>query len=376
MRFKGWKIFALVIFASIVTVGLFLFLERPPSAAGIKPEEVLIKGRDAFRELDVVGRQMVTIYRNGKQVSSEEYPSPIGPWFRAKAMENGIGQAAGKMIAYEFLSKIAKKLNFDEDFFAKHQVSIIGPKKIAGRWAWEIEIKPNTPGNGFLRISFDKENGYPLERIKFDRNGEKENAIRLTEIKSFENRGHLRPDHPMHMPEGNRPGHERRFKRLFENLEGPSPHGPGPAFNRQRFMPPDEFHSFLNEGKALYPTHVPEGHHFMGARLLPPGHFGGKKKLQLIFSDGINVLSIFQSPLPQQSLHGADSESYLKSKVGELQNSFPEGFALRRVEESLLVAVGDIAPEALNEVLMSMTQFKGDKPVWGEDMPLNPDELY
>jgi len=370
---KGWKIFAPILVTAVIIVGLFLFLEHPPNAAGIDPEDILIRGQDAFRRLEVVGNQEVRIYRHGRLVSKEEYPSPIEPWLAAKAGEMRPPKAAGRMIAYEYLTAIAERMHFDDAFFMNHQITMLGAKKIAGHWAWEVEIRPNSPDNGFLRIAFDRDTGYPLERVKYDRNGEKENSIRLAKIESIEKKppGHFRP--PFH-PRKDGPPFERRLGNIFDKLNGPHP--PGQGFHPPRFMPPEDFHRILDEGKALYPTFIPEGHQFKGVRKLPPGPWGLKEKLQLIFSDGVNVLSIFQISLPENSLHGEDTESYLRSKVKEMQNSFPEGFAMRRVKEGLLVAVGDIAPDVLDEVLASMTQFKDGRPAWDENTPLDPEDYF
>ncbi len=372
---KGWKIFAPVLATAVIIVGLFLFLERPPNAAGIDPEDILIRGQDAFRRLEVVGNQEVRIYRHGRLVSKEEYPSPIEPWLAAKAGGMRPPQAAGRIIAYEYLSSIAKRMHFDDAFFMNHQVTMLGAKKLAGHWAWEVEVKPKTPDNGFLRIAFDKDTGYPLERVKYDRNGKKENSIFMSRIESIVEKtpGHFRPPRPKFK---GRPDFERGPGNIFDNLRGPRPPGQGPGFHPPGFMPPEDFHRILDEGRALYPTFIPEGHQFKGVRKLPPGPWGLKEKLQLIFSDGVNVLSIFQISLPENSLHGGDTESYLRSKVKELQSSFPEGFAMRRVDEGLLVAVGDIAPEVLDEVLASMTQFKEGRPAWDENTPLDPEDYF
>lgn len=370
---KGWKIFASILATVVIIVGLFLFLERPPNAAGVNPEDILIEGKDAFRRLEVVGNQEVRIYRHGRLISKEKYPSPIEPWLAAKADKMRPPQAAGRMRAYKYLSSVAERMHFDDAFFENHQISMLGPKKIAGHWAWEVEIKSNAPDNGFLRIAFDKNTGYPLERVKFDRNGKKENSIRLSRIESI---GEKAPGQFRGPPPGfqDRPPFERRFGNVFDKLNGPRP--PGQGFHPPKFMPPEDFHRILDDGKALYPTFIPEGHQFKGVRKLPPGPWGLKEKLQLIFSDGVNVLSIFQISLPEKGLQGEDTEGYLRSKVEELHNSFPEGFAMRRVEDGLLVAVGDIAPEVLDKVLASMTQFKKGRPAWDENTPLDPEDYF
>jgi hypothetical protein len=292
-----WKIIIPLLVALIAVIGLFILLERPPRASELDPGEMVRRGGKAFKDYEVKGKLRVTVYRDGKVVKSEVFPSPVEARMRQNGRERGRFFPEGKMPAHRFLSEMSNRFDVDEEFLAHHSVELIGPAKIAGRWAWEMEIRPDVPDAGYMLVSLDAENGFPLKREKFNYDGEKENSFEYIKISGYEKRSHFPP---AFMP--------------------PPPPGPPPPgdFRDPGFMPPDEFKKLLSEGSIPYPTRIPPGYSFKGARAFPPGPIGRFERIQLIFSDGLNAVSIFMIHLPPDMPDEEHSEAYIKQKLQEL----------------------------------------------------------
>ena len=371
MSSSRWKIFAVSVAAVVVIIGLFLILEQPQEAAEPQIDLILKEGMQSFSELSVVGRMRVTIYRYGKPVLREEIPTPVEHLLIAKALEPIDERTRFKLGIYKRLMEISSGFKFDKDFLNHHQAVVTGAKKVAGRWCWEMEIRPNSVEGGYLTVSFDKETSYPLKRVKYDREGMKENAIEFVKVETFkEKMGRFRPPRFRQEPMG-LPPREGPFGRR-------PPQGRPEPPKPQAFIPPDVFlRDYISQGRVLYPTNLPDGYHFRGGVKLPLMPGGKMGRIHMVFSDGVNNLSIFQIHLPTDDIRGGDVKEFLRKKAGQFLNSFPEGMAMRRVKEGLIVGLGDIAPEMIQKVIDSMVPFKGDKPaLLDEDLPINPEGLY
>lgn len=389
MSGNKWKIAAISTAAIVIVVGLFFILEYRPEAAKLDPRAALKDGLDAFNNLSVTGRQRITVYRNGKPAFSEEIKSPIEPLLIAQAMEPRDEKARRKLEVYRRLKEISADFRFKGDFLEHHEILVNGSARVAGRKAWEIEIRPTTVEGGFLKIFLDSETGYPLKRVKYDRKGMKENSLEFIEVQAVEKKREgfgqdfFRPDQPA-APEGNRPFREGpdaerphpRHPPPFNPPAGERPEGGGgpfmpdlprdmqgrPRFNRP-FIPADVFFKeHVSQGKVLFPTYIPEGYHFFGSIKLPLPPEGNAGRVHMIFTDGVNNLSIFQIKLPPGSMHSGEAREFLRRKAGEFLNSYPEGVALRKVDDGLIVGIGDLAPEEIEKVIGSMVMFEGEEP--------------
>jgi hypothetical protein len=387
-----WKIVVPLITALVVVIGLFFLLERPPNAAELKPDELLRRGGKAFRDYTVDGEQKVTVYRDGKAVESKEFPSPIEPWLHEKLKENGAMFPGAKVMAYKYLAEMSKRLDIDEEFLTHHSVKMLGPVKVAGRWAWDLEVRPNIEDAGYFTIALDNETGYPLRREKYSWRGEKENSIEFTQVRGYEKRrpppplvkpppeppgGIPRQEPPGGKPPRDMPGGRTQSGNPIDRPGMPRPgFGPGRNIQEHGFVPPEELKKRVADGTIPYPSHIPPGYSFKGARKFPGGPRGHGERLQLIFSDGINAFSIFMIHLPPFIQDEARSEEFIQDKLRELHTAFPDGFAMKKTDRGLLVGVGDISPEILDEVLQSVTKFDGHQPLWPDGSPPDPEELF
>ncbi len=417
---KRWKILAGSALAVLVAAALFFTLEYHPEAAKLDPVAVLKDGLKAFNELSVTGRQRISIFRNGKLVDSEEIKSPVEPLLMARAMDPGDDKDRRRLAIFEHLKELSMDLKLGEDFSANHDLNITGVSNIAGRRAWEMVIKPNSLDGGYIKLCFDAENGYPLKRTKYDRNGKKENVIEFTKIEGFEERGQLpfgqmfgqnRPgrrlnggQQPGMQPGMKPPGMQLPGKQqpgpggppfghppFGPSMEKPQPGGPGPfgpegpggfqpphPGGPRPFVPPADFiKEFVANGRVLFPTYLPKGYRFIGglkAPVLPGMELG---RVHMIFTDGVNNLSIFQIHLPPGSIHSGEAREFLRRKADEFLNSYPEGVALRKVQDGLIIGMGDIEPAVIESVLESMVFFEGDQPKGlDENRPMDSEGLF
>lgn len=405
MSIRNWKIFIISVGAIAVVACAFFLREPRPQAAELDPMAVMTNGVKAFAELSAEGNERITIFRDGRPVFRKVIQTPMEPIQIAQAMGLLDEKAKAKIWVYRRLMEFAENFKFNDDFFDFHKAKVVGAEKVAGRWAWEVEIRPNTGDAGYLRVFFDKDTGYPLKRVKYDRRGLKENSIefvKVNEISAKDENFRGRGFHPgtMDMFKGEGPNDEPPFgegpgpgrppigpppdegphgiggpSNPFQPPEGFPKEGPGPK--PEAFIPPDVFiKDYVAQSLVLFPTHLPEGYRFAGGLKLP--RMAGDKlgKVHMIFIDGVNSFSLFQIHLPRENLHGGDAGNFLRAKTKEFLNSFPEGCAIRKVEEGLIVGMGDIDPVTIEKVLDSMVLFKGDQPIQFDKKNLNPEGLF
>lgn len=250
----------------------------------------------------------------------------------------------------------------DEAFFRQVRLSHRGRLRVAGRACERVRIAPSEYEGQSIELWVDPESGYPLGWRKLDPRGRLVRGYR-----------YLRAE--LRSREGEPPSGEEVPKNptgLTELLEGD-------------LIPPERVTEMAKRGEIAFPRWLPLGFELSGARALTAlsrfqelrelvrgegaglrrgagpmqGVFReGGHRFQMIFSDGLNTISIVQFVSRQWPGEGmvnpVRAEEVINHKAKEIDRVFHVSMAGRMAPGAVVLLFGEVAPEVLQDVAESL----------------------
>jgi hypothetical protein len=279
--------------------------------------------------------------------------APEGPRILEYDLGGRIHRVRSKSPSPEGTSMIAERLRAvfpqrkpDDVFFGNVLVSHAGRLRTGGRICEKIRLSPRSYRGDSAEIWVDPSSGDVLGWRRYDSSGRFVRGFRLG--RSF---GEVEQMPPPELPGG--------------GLDVP-------------LVPPDKVGRMVQNGELLMPARLPEGFELVGGRELRvfgffgPGGIGmggrgmgrayegfapDEMNFQLVFSDGLNTISVLQYRLPRflELLPRMEVfDAALKQKAQEITRIFHTSMQSRMVPGGLVLLYGEVDADVLSKVADSI----------------------
>ena len=246
----------------------------------------------------------------------------------------------------------------DDAFFGRVNLTNTGRMRVAGRVCERIRISPSAYAGDSIELWIDPSTGSPFGWRRYDFKGEFVRGYRQTRVGS-----RIPP-----LPGG------PASQGLFEGADALA------GIIESELIPPDRVEEMASLGEAILPTWLPPGFKLVGGRNLPPAGlieqlrqgprgrglgrgasvWGPKGvRLQLIYSDGLNTISITEirhGPMFDPALDAPRLNRLLSAKAWEVRRIFRTSMAARELRGVLILLFGEVSPDVLNQVAASFPE--------------------
>ncbi len=278
----------------------------------------------------------------------------------------------------DILSDIFPQVQINEEFVDRLTIHHAGRVRAAGRTCERIRLSPSGYSGGSLELWIDPGKGDVLGWRRIAPDGSWVRGYRYLRVKDFAERA------GNGQAGGTQGDEEERLSPWYaENM---------------RLIPRDELEEMARLRPIAVPDRLPPGFHLVGARTLgafePPGQFEGffpglgigrfrggaldvpgqfgraGNQLQVIYSDGLNTISVIQFPIGRVlQVHGDPGhiEAVLRAKADEVQRVFHVSMTARITPAGVVMLFGDVARDVLDGVADSIPtrELMG----WPEGLP-------
>ncbi|HDS30865.1 MAG TPA: hypothetical protein ENN67_07485, partial [Firmicutes bacterium] len=253
--------------------------------------------------------------------------------------------SAALMLKYHPIATAGRSIRYkpDEEFFSHVNISHLGRVWTAGRWCERIRLAPSTYSGHSLELWIDPDKKIPLGWRKFNENGDFVRGYRYLRVNGRDNGGEVIPAET----------HGMDF--MFESG----------VFGK---IPDNKLDELFESGIIVKPSWLPDGFRLIAVRDFDipdrrPMQFRGmghgsfsplfSKRFQLIYSDGLNTVSIFEFPhgLPE----GVPKDrprltEIIESKNREFQRIFNTSVTFQMYETGFAMIFGEISVDVLKRI--------------------------
>lgn len=292
--------------AGVMLLALAMVLPSPPALADTTAQAVLNLAIAGAHGVDYQGTQQVTVRgqhgietgtlqvaRAGKKMMMEGSGWVVVQDGRHRS-SMGLNGGSASVSEAQLTDNIEPSGNVAQ-LLQKYSVDLDGAVQMLQRPAWVLRIERSSDLRLIERWTVDAATGLILQRQSFDGQGRIERSITFTSVQE----PYTPPDSALNPP-----------------LKGTTP--------AQQFFPAGEVTGFAHS--AGLPETLPGGYRLRaGARFSA----GRTQVNQLVYSDGLEVVSLFQQPgaLSRSSIPAGAQKVRLDHESGYLWQVFPRGAA-------------------------------------------------
>lgn len=255
-----------------------------------------------------------------------------------------------------YLETMFPQTELNDAFLDRLSIRGMGRIRVAGRSAERVRLSPTGYKGDSLELWVDPKEGYTLGWRRLDLRGRLIRGYRYKRVTGFES--------------SDRPG------RSEEPFRVP------PFLADRKLMSVEEVKDFIDTNPVMVlPEWLPDGFKMAGGRMsgglvpsmdfegmLPGTGLGGMRKgpqgpmagaghFQVVYSDGLNTISVIQFPRQRLTEAGFDPgaiDQALKSKSKQVESIFHTSMAIRAFPNSIVMVLGEVAPELVRRVADSI----------------------
>jgi len=255
-----------------------------------------------------------------------------------------------------YLETMFPQVEPDTGFLDRVSIRDMGRIRVAGRPAERVRLSPNGYKGDSLELWVEPKEGYTLGWRRLDPRGRLIRGYRYRSVTGFQS--------------SDGPGRSEEPFRI------------SPFFADRKLMPVEEVREFIDANPAMVlPEWLPDGFRMVGGRksggsgpsmdfegMLPGTGLGGFRKgpqgpmagaghFQVVYSDGLNTISVIQFPRQRLTEAGFDPgaiDQALKSKSKQVESIFHTSMATRAFPNSIVIVLGEVAPELVRRVADSI----------------------
>jgi hypothetical protein len=254
----------------------------------------------------------------------------------------------------------------DEVFFNRVSIAHMGRVWVAGRWCERVRLSPRNYEGQSVELWVDPDGGLALGWRRLEADGAFVRGYRYLRTQGAVAGGEHGPGISSHVED------------ILDMAGGEA-------------IPPERLSEFLETGFLVEPSWLPDGFELTGGRIFTAPMMGRMqfrnrgqgsedpilpRHYQLVYSDGLNTISIIEFPhnLPAGvSPDSARLSDILSRKSSEIRRIFHTSMAARVYPIGIALLFGEVSKEVLDRVAASLPEsaFAGspDDEIWPPGIP-------
>ena len=281
-------------------------------------------------------------------------------------------QAPRYPVIARILTRLFRQAEPAGEFLGRLDIRHAGRVRVAGAPCERVRLSPREYKGDSVELWIDPGRGYLLGWRRLDGEGRMVRGYRFRTVTGFE---------------------ERAVGVRGDEIEGDGFEG-SPLFEMRRLMSPEEIEESSQERGIPLPEWLPSGfsmtggrmtpalelpHEFEGilpgmqmgrmrsdARMMGPGMRGaGGGHLQVIYSDGLNTISVVMLPMGRFMQFAVDpgrAQEVLDAKAKEMRRIHHTSIVARVFPGSIVLLFGEVAPDVLARVADSIRSAEPEQP--------------